>query len=607
MSEKTPTKDHSSDAIILGEFSDRHPATLNLPTLLRSHLLLQAASGGGKSRALRRLCEQSFSRVPIVVIDPEGEFSSLRERYDFLLIGPGGETPADIRTASLLAHKLRELRVSAVCDLFEMEEEERHLWLRDFLMGMLNTPRSLWGNVLIMIDEAQLFAPEKGEEPSPAGRAMKKAAMLGRKRGMGLVIATNRIGITDKTVIAQCQNFVIGKTRLDIDQERSARAFGLHRKARDTFVEEIKRLSPGWFFAQGPAISDDRTLIHFGDVFTTHPEPGDTRHLAEPPPTPEEIRHLLPQLADLPREAEETRKVSSSSTTATTASHHRSAESPTVVERIVEKYVEVPLLDRTQMDSLENMAVSLRPLLAALTHRLDQVEAKMKSLSPPPPPPPPGTSNNNHPDGKTNPREPAVFHPVPHTTEPEPSQLESSPLEPLPSHPSSLIKVFDPEKNQYTRLILGERTILAHLTLRYPRGYTKAQLATLAGYNPHGGGYNNALGHLRKLGLIERDNENHVITNNGRTLFPHPPRPLSSEDILTLWCGKLTGRAKEMLHCLYQIRGTANPYMTVEALARHVKMDRHGGGFNNYMGDLRSNGLIMKGPGGYRISEMFLP
>ena len=94
--------------------------TLDLATLLGTRLLVQANSGGGKSWLLRRLAEQLFGKVPVWITDPEGEFASLRERFGFVLVGKGGETPVDPRTAPLVAHKLLELGASAVFDLYDL-------------------------------------------------------------------------------------------------------------------------------------------------------------------------------------------------------------------------------------------------------------------------------------------------------------------------------------------------------------------------------------------------------------------------------------------------------------------------------------------------------
>jgi hypothetical protein len=309
--------------IILGKAAAGGDVKLDLRALLVSHMLLQAASGGGKSRSLRRLAEQCVPHVQTIIIDPEGEFSTLRERFDFLLVGENGETPADVRTARSLAVKLRELRVSAICDLFslagqpeelstqagrgrhrERHEDRRHLWVREFLMGLLNAPRSSWSNLLLFVDEGQLFAPEKGETWSPALNAMKQLALLARKRGIGLIFATQRVGIVSNTVLSSLQNVLIGKARLDVDQERCAKSLGIRRGDREQFYEELKSLKPGRFFAQGPAIGDDRVLVHFGEVATTHPEPGDDKRTASAPPPSAKILHLLPNLALLPAAGE---------------------------------------------------------------------------------------------------------------------------------------------------------------------------------------------------------------------------------------------------------------------------------------------------------------
>jgi len=79
---------------------------IDLMALVDTRLLVQANSGGGKSMLLRRLLEQTHHAIQHLVIDPEGEFSSLREKFDYVLAGKGGDTPTDPRSAKLLAERL---------------------------------------------------------------------------------------------------------------------------------------------------------------------------------------------------------------------------------------------------------------------------------------------------------------------------------------------------------------------------------------------------------------------------------------------------------------------------------------------------------------------
>src|SRR5437868_15004271 len=99
--------------------------SIDLPTLLDTRLLVQANSGGGKSWLLRRLLEQSHGKVQQIVIDLEGEFATLREKYDYVLAGKEGDMPADPRSANLLGRRLLELNVSAIIDLYELPQYER--------------------------------------------------------------------------------------------------------------------------------------------------------------------------------------------------------------------------------------------------------------------------------------------------------------------------------------------------------------------------------------------------------------------------------------------------------------------------------------------------
>lgn len=281
---------------------------LDIPTLLKTRLLVQANSGGGKSWLLRRLAEQLFGKVPVIIIDPEGEFATLREKFGYVLVGKGGETPADLRSAAMVAHKLLELRASAVCDLYELKPQTRHQWVRLFLDALIDAPKELWKPTVIVVDEAHQYAPEGKSGESEASSAMIDLATRGRKRGYCAVFATQRLGKLRKDAAAELLNVMVGMTFIDIDRDRAAECLGVGRDEKHKFNDEIKLLTEGKFYCLGRAICKERTLIKVGGVETTHPEAGGGKFAAEPPPAPEAIKGMLPRLADLPKAAEEKAK-----------------------------------------------------------------------------------------------------------------------------------------------------------------------------------------------------------------------------------------------------------------------------------------------------------
>jgi Mn-dependent DtxR family transcriptional regulator len=269
----------------------------DLPRLIGTRLLVQASSGAGKSWLLRRLLEQSHGKVQQIVIDPEGEFASLREKYDYVLAArQGGDTLADPRTAKLLAERLLEVGVSAILDIYELSQRDRVAFVRLFLEALVDAPKKLWHPVLVVLDESHVYCPETGEAES--ANAVKGLCSRGRKRGFCAVLATQRLSKLAKDAAAELNNKLIGRTSLDVDMARAGDELGFTKANRLV----LRDLEDGEFYAFGPALSRVVTKVHVGGVNTHHPKAG---KLAGVVPAPSaRIKALLPKLSDLPAEAE---------------------------------------------------------------------------------------------------------------------------------------------------------------------------------------------------------------------------------------------------------------------------------------------------------------
>lgn len=294
-------KPRPSQRIRLGELEGGQPLSLDLPRLVDSRLLIQANSGGGKSWLFRLIAEQVGGKVPLIILDPEGEFATLRERVDLVLVGPDGEIPAEPRTAGLLARKLVELQVSAVIDLFDLDWDSRRHYIRQFLEALLGLPRTLWHPLLVMIDEAQMFAPERSHGDAESTGAVVSLMAQGRKRGYAGLLATQRLSKLHKDAAAEANNVFIGRTWLDTDQKRAGDLLGLAARDRS----QLRDVPEGTFYAFGPALSVSGVIkFRSGAVTTTHPQPG-RRHALKPPKASEAIKQIARHLADLPKQAEQ--------------------------------------------------------------------------------------------------------------------------------------------------------------------------------------------------------------------------------------------------------------------------------------------------------------
>ena len=136
-------------------------AGMDLEELLASRLLVQGNSGSGKSHLLRRLLEQSAGLVQQVVIDPEGDFVSLASAFGQLVIEAADYTEAE--TANIAA-RVRQHRLSVILNLEGLEMEGQMRCAAAFLAGLFDAPREHWFPALVVVDEAQIFAPAAGAE-----------------------------------------------------------------------------------------------------------------------------------------------------------------------------------------------------------------------------------------------------------------------------------------------------------------------------------------------------------------------------------------------------------------------------------------------------------
>jgi len=174
-------------------------------------------SGGGKSWLLRLIAERAG--IQTIVLDNEGEFASLREAVDVLLVGASGELPTNPRHAALLARRLLEYKVSAVIDLYELKLAERRRFVKLFLESLIHLPRDLWRPTLVILDEAHIYCPERGSGEAESTEPVISLMSQGRKRGYAGIIATQRLSKLHKDAAAEANNVIIGRTWLDARRE----------------------------------------------------------------------------------------------------------------------------------------------------------------------------------------------------------------------------------------------------------------------------------------------------------------------------------------------------------------------------------------------------
>ncbi len=520
--------------------------SIDLPTLLDTRLLVQANSGGGKSWLLRRILEQSHGKVQQIVIDLEGEFATLREKYDYVLAGKEGDTPADPRSAGLLAKRLLELQVSAIIDLYELHYQERKHFVRIFLESMINAPKHLWHPCLVVIDEAHKFCPEK--EPSEASSAVIDLATLGRKRGFCVILATQRLSKLHKDAAAECNNKLIGRTGLDVDRKRASEELGFTTKEQ---YLSLRSLAAGEFFAFGPAISPEVMKVSIGSVHTTHPKAGSRIFTSAPIPPTEKIRKILAELQDLPKEAEKEAHTIEALQGEIAKLKRQLAQKPHGTQPSVSS---PDLIEKAVKTALQNKQHTFEQEKQRLLDRIETLTNVLHAVA-------------------------TAIHPILAT--PQTTAVGKEMPAPTPTiQPAQPIHDEKPLAN-------GVQRILTVLSSRYPMTFTKSQLATLARLSARGGAYIRYLSQLKNEGYINIDNNRIALTKEG--LATTGTLPQIAEQPIDMWRGNLSGGARRIFDFLVASYPAG---FTRDDIGDQVGLTARGGAFGRYLSILRNNGLI---------------
>ncbi len=236
---------------VYADTPDGTPVAIDFHQLIGEHTLVIAQTGQGKSVLLRKVEELALAAgYPIMVFDSDGDMSSLTGAAPdgiLLLGGEHGEPAISIEQA---IHQLPTIvagRASIIFDIRSFDDDERASVVKLVLAVMMKLPPRLQQPYLIVIDEVQRFAPQRG--------AAKAASMIinvvkeGRRQGLTVVVASQRIADVAKAVTSQTKNRIFGHVSDASDRKRISTELGL--SPRETaFLSDFDK---GDFLVRGVA------------------------------------------------------------------------------------------------------------------------------------------------------------------------------------------------------------------------------------------------------------------------------------------------------------------------------------------------------------------
>jgi hypothetical protein len=276
--------------LLIGKAGERD-FSIDAQELVTGRTCVIAQSGAGKSWSIAVLCESLCrARIGFCLIDTEGEYFSLRDKFPVLWIGTDEQCDHDIETVNIMEVMMHAVKadIPVIYDVSETDMQERVSKLANVMYDVASDLRKPY---LLIIEEADKFIPQSRESI----KKIEEISRRGRKRGLGMLVATQRPALVTKNVLSQCNNQIIGKLSIDNDLKAVDLFFGSRKE-----VEELASLDPGEFFVMGKLVRE-KTKIKFADRETEHR--GLTPKLAPRPFLP--VEEMKPPMSETPAEPAE--------------------------------------------------------------------------------------------------------------------------------------------------------------------------------------------------------------------------------------------------------------------------------------------------------------
>lgn len=233
--------------------------SFDINRIISGRLFVQADSGGGKSYMLRSIMENAYGLIQMIIFDlGESEYMSLKEEFDFVLIGRSTEEQAvdveiNMKYINKLAEEILRTKANVIIDLYELDIADKRRFVKIFIDTMMKVNKSLQHPTFIFIDEIDLVAPEsEAKDAKDSLDSISRLSSKGRKRGFALIAATQNIANFNKDVARHLKTSLIGNCTLDIDMDRARKVLGFRRDR----MHELRELGePNFhFFALGQAL-----------------------------------------------------------------------------------------------------------------------------------------------------------------------------------------------------------------------------------------------------------------------------------------------------------------------------------------------------------------
>ncbi|MFB6081623.1 MAG: ATP-binding protein [Halanaeroarchaeum sp.] len=181
--------------------------TLPAIEVLTGRGVIFGKSGSGKSNSASVIIEELLERgFPLLIVDIEGEYYTLKERYEVVHVGSTDKSDMPIRETDpeQIVDICLDRNRPVIIDLSEvMDMAPAERFVDDVVTILFSREKEARKPFLLIVEEIHEFLPQQGGLDD-LGETLIRVAKRGRKRGLGLTGMSQRPAAVDKDFITQC-------------------------------------------------------------------------------------------------------------------------------------------------------------------------------------------------------------------------------------------------------------------------------------------------------------------------------------------------------------------------------------------------------------------
>jgi predicted transcriptional regulator len=179
---------------------------------------LLGITGSGKTNTAAVLIEELLSQgLPMTIVDIEGEYWGLKQSYDLLIAGRSEHAELEIGpdNAAQLAKISVQRGISVILDLSDYTQDEQYDFLVAYFQSLWDVAGKERKPYQIILEEAHEWVPQGTR--TPLKQLLTRIALRGRKRGLGIILMSQRSAKVEKDVLTQVPLLFLHKVVHPID------------------------------------------------------------------------------------------------------------------------------------------------------------------------------------------------------------------------------------------------------------------------------------------------------------------------------------------------------------------------------------------------------